>query len=90
MKGLSKNVRFFKCFLIKKIQYLKYVERSNLFITVSCFSFKKHDVQKGDVKEIEVALIVLTPSKYVAARRDAPKRKKIQKNFNLNIKMIKI
>ena len=47
-------------------------------------------MQKGDVKEIEVALIVLTPSKYVAARRDAPKIKKIQKNVNLNIKMIKI
>ena len=47
-------------------------------------------VQKGDGKEIEIAFIVLTPSKYVAARRDAPKIKKIQKNFNLNIKMIKI
>ena len=38
-----------------------------------------HDVQKGEGKEIEVAFIVLTPSKYVAARRDAPKIEKIKK-----------
>ena len=36
-------------------------------------------MQKGDGKEIEVAFIVLTPSKYVAARRDAPKIEKIKK-----------
>ena len=64
----------------------------NVNLNLFCFLFylNWHYVQKGDVKEIEVAFIVLTPSKYVAARRDAPKRKKIQKNFNLNIKMIKI
>ena len=38
-------------------------------------------MQKGDGKEIEVAFIVLTPSKYVAARRDAPKIEKIKKNL---------
>ena len=36
-------------------------------------------MQKGDGKEIEVAFIVLTPNKYVAARRDAPKIEKIKK-----------
>ena len=36
-------------------------------------------MQKGDGKEIEVAFIVLTPSKYVAARRDAPKIEKKKK-----------
>ena len=36
-------------------------------------------MQKGEGKEIEVTFIVLTPSKYVAARRDAPKIEKIKK-----------
>ena len=36
-------------------------------------------MQKGDGKEIEVAFIVLTPNKYVAARRDAPKIEKKKK-----------
>ena len=38
-----------------------------------------HVVQKGEGKEIEVALIVLIPSNYVAARRDALKIEKIKK-----------
>ena len=38
-----------------------------------------HDVQKGEGKEIEVTFIVLTPSNYVAARRDALKIEKIKK-----------
>ena len=42
-------------------------------------------MQKGDGKEIEVAFIVLTPNKYVAARRDAPKIEKIIK-FSLENK----
>ena len=36
-------------------------------------------MQKGEGKEIEVAFIVLTPSNYVAARRDALKIEKIKK-----------
>jgi len=40
--------------------------------------------------EIEFALFVLTPSMYGAARRDAPKIEKIQKNFHMIIKKIKI
>ena len=47
-----------------------------------CFIFcNMQYLQKGDVKEIEIALFVLTPSKYGAARRDAPKIEKIQKIF---------
>ena len=38
-----------------------------------------HDVQKEEDKEIEDVFIVSTPSKYVAARRDAPKIEKIIK-----------
>jgi len=44
-----------------------------------------HDVQKGEVKEIEVGFIVLTPNNYVAARRDALKIEKIKK-FSLENK----
>ena len=46
----------------------------------------RHDLQKGEGKEIEVALFVLPPSKYGAARREAPKIRKNTKNFSYEYK----
>ena len=50
----------------------------------------RHNLQKGEGKEIEIALFVLPPSKYGAARRDAPKIRKIKNNIHMIIKKIKI
>ena len=45
-------------------------------------------MQKWEGKEIDITFIVLTPSKYVAARRDALKIEKIKK-FKFEYKNVK-